>query len=163
MKSYRLHINSTDYTVTVPADEPLLWVLRDDFGLTGTKPGCGVSDIHCCTVLVDGRPAHACEISVETTVGRDIRTIEGLSIRAENGSEQLHPVQQAFLNEDVSQCGWCLSGQVLTAVALLHAHPQPTDVQIEEAMSRVYCRCGTYLRIRRAVKRAATAVEGNAT
>lgn len=150
-----LTINGRAYQLDVPADEPLLWVLRDDLGLTGTKPGCGEGVCGCCLVLVDGQPAYACQTTAAELAGRAITTIEGLTTQEAEGEAQLHPVQQAFLDAQAGQCGWCLSGQILSTVALLAAHPEPGPAEVDAAMDRVYCRCGVYGRIRAAIGRAA--------
>lgn len=144
-----LLINGKQREVDVVADTPLLWVLRDHIGLTGTKYGCGIAACGACTVLVDGQPVRSCITPVSSVSGKSITTIEGLS------TERIHPVQQAWIAEDVPQCGYCQSGQILSAVALLSNKPRPTDQDIDEAMSGVLCRCGTYVRIRRAIKKAA--------
>lgn len=144
-----LLINGKQQEVDVAADTPLLWVLRDHVGLTGTKYGCGIAACGACTVLVDGQPVRSCITSAAAVSGKRITTIEGLS------AEHAHPVQQAWIAEDVPQCGYCQSGQILSAVALLSVKPKPTDQDIDDAMSGVLCRCGTYVRIRRAIKKAA--------
>jgi len=144
-----LLINGKQQEVDVAADTPLLWVLRDHVGLTGTKYGCGIAVCGACTVLVDGQPVRSCITSASAVSGKRITTIEGLS------PKNTHPVQRAWIAEDVPQCGYCQSGQILSAVALLSAKPKPTDQDIDEAMSGVLCRCGTYVRIRRAIKKAA--------
>ena len=128
---------------------PLLWVLRDLLGLTGTKYSCGISQCGACTVLVDGKALRSCTTPVSTVTGKQITTIEGLS------ADRSHPVQKAWIEEQVSQCGYCQSGQIMAAVALLERKPQPTDADIDETMSGILCRCGTYPRIRRAIRRAA--------
>ncbi|MDH4141874.1 MAG: (2Fe-2S)-binding protein [Chloroflexota bacterium] len=148
MPSVRLNINGEDQVVDAPAGMPLLWVLRDFLGLTGTKYGCGIGVCGSCTVHVAGRAVRSCSIAVEKVTG-PVTTIEGLSA---NGD---HPVQLAWLAENVSQCGYCQPGQVMTAAALLAAHPRPDDAAIDAAMSGVLCRCGTYQRIRLAIQRAA--------
>lgn len=145
----RLDINGQRIEVDVPEGMPLLWVLRDMVGLTGTKFGCGKSLCGACTVHVDGAPTRSCQLPVEQVAGKRVTTIEGLA----PGS--LHPVQAAWIAESVPQCGYCQSGQIMTAVALLAAHPSPSDQQIDDAMRGVLCRCGTYPRIRRAIHRAA--------
>ncbi|GGK29292.1 MULTISPECIES: (2Fe-2S)-binding protein [Pseudomonas] len=144
-----LNINGKDQELDVPADMPLLWVLRDVAHLTGTKFGCGMAQCGACTVHVDGAPLRAC-ITPATAVanGQKILTIEGLST---DGS---HPVQQAWAELDVVQCGYCQSGQIMSAAALLAKIPKPTDSDIDQALSGNICRCGTYPRIRAAVKRA---------
>jgi aerobic-type carbon monoxide dehydrogenase small subunit (CoxS/CutS family) len=144
-----LLINGKQQEVDIAADTPLLWVLRDHVGLTGTKYGCGIAACGACTVLVDGQPVRSCITPASSVSGKKITTIEGLS------PEHKHPVQQAWISEDVPQCGYCQSGQILAAVALLSAKPRPTDQDIDDAMSGVLCRCGTYVRIRRAIKKAA--------
>jgi len=143
-----LSVNGRSHTVNVPAAMPLLWVLRDTLGLTGTKFGCGIAQCGACTVLVDGEATRTCTTPVSAVSGRSITTIEGLS---RDGS---HPVQRAWITEDVPQCGFCQSGQVLAAAALLAKKPRPTDAEIDQAMTNI-CRCGTYQRVRRAIHRAA--------
>jgi len=145
--AFTLEINGTRHEVEVEPDTPLLWVLRDTLGLTGTKYGCGIAMCGACTVLLDGEPARSCSLPVEAVSGA-VLTVEGLPA---DGS---HPVQRAWVEQDVPQCGYCQSGQVLSAVALLAASPQPSEAEIEAAMVNL-CRCGTYQRIRAAVKRAA--------
>lgn len=142
----RLHVNGTTHEVDVAEDMPLLWVLRDVLGLTGTKYGCGTGLCGACTVLLDGEAARTCTLAVRDVSSRRVTTIEGL---ARDG--RLHPVQQAFIDHQVPQCGYCQSGQVLAAVALLQAHPQPTPDQVDDAFRGHVCRCGTYLRIKKAV------------
>lgn len=139
-------------------DDPgalLLWVLRDELGLTGTKVGCAAGLCGACTVHVDGVATRACSTPLEAVVGKQIRTIEGLATLADDGAEALHPLQQAFIDEQVPQCGWCTSGQIMTAAAFLTQTPAPSHEQIVEAMSGNICRCGCYVRILRAVKSAA--------
>jgi aerobic-type carbon monoxide dehydrogenase small subunit (CoxS/CutS family) len=131
---------------------PLLWALRDLAGLTGTKYGCGIAQCGVCTVLVDGEPVRSCVTPVSAVAGKKITTIEGLS------ADNSHPVQRAWIAEEVPQCGFCQSGQILAAVALLAKTPKPTDADIDSAMAPLLCRCGTYQRIRRAVHRAAKEV-----
>ena len=143
-----LLVNNMQYGVDVEAETPLLWVLRDTIGMTGTKYGCGIGQCGACTVLVDGLAVRSCSLPVTRAVGKKITTIEGLST---DGS---HPVQIAWKEFDVPQCGYCQSGQILTAVALLSKTPQPTDADIDTQMTNA-CRCGTYHRIRQAVHRAA--------
>jgi isoquinoline 1-oxidoreductase alpha subunit len=144
-----LTVNGQERTVDVNPDTPLLWVLRDTLGLTGTKYSCGIGLCGTCTVHVDGEATRSCTVSVSQVVGRQITTIEGLS---PDGS---HPVQQAWLAEKVPQCGYCQPGQIMAATALLAQNPNPTDADIDAAMSGNLCRCGTYQRIRRAIHRAA--------
>jgi isoquinoline 1-oxidoreductase alpha subunit len=148
MARIRLTVNGTDHQVDVPDDIPLLWVLRDFLDLTGTKYGCGIGVCGSCTVHIDGRAVRSCSMAAAEATG-EITTIEGL------GGD--HPVRQAWLAENVPQCGYCQPGQVMTAVALLADWPRPTAEQIEETMSGVLCRCGTYQRIRRAIERVAGA------
>lgn len=144
-----LKINSEDHTVDVPPDMPLLWVLRDVVGLTGTKFGCGMALCGACTVHVNGEAARSCVTPISSVVGKEIITIEGLS--ADSG----HPLQRAWIEEDVPQCGYCHSGQIMSAAVLLAENPKPSDADIDDAMSGNICRCGTYQRIRRAIHRAA--------
>lgn len=149
MAELTLSVNGKKHAVDVPPDTPLLWVLRDTLGLTGTKYGCGIGQCRSCTVHVDGEPVFSCMVPVSSATSKEILTIEGLS---DDGS---HPVQQAWIRHEVPQCGWCQPGQILTAVALLREHPDPTDEQIDDAMGPVLCRCGTYSRIREAIHAAA--------
>jgi len=151
MPGYTLSVNGKSHTVNVPGDMPLLWVLRDTLSLTGTKYGCGIAQCGACTVLLGGAATRTCMTPVSTVGDRAITTIEGLST---DGS---HPVQRAWIAEDVPQCGFCQSGQVLAAAALLARTPRPTDAQIDASMTNI-CRCGTYQRIRRAIHRAAKEV-----
>jgi len=154
---FQLNINRKSVTVDVPDDTPLLWVLRDTLDLKGTKYGCGISECGACTVLVNGRSTRSCQVAVSEVQG-NVMTIEGL---AEPG--KLHVVQQTWIDLDVAQCGYCQGGQILSAVALLTAHPQPTDAQIDTAMGGNLCRCATYNRIRQAIHKAAgsKAAEGD--
>jgi isoquinoline 1-oxidoreductase alpha subunit len=149
MANYTLSINGAARAVTAEPDTPLLWVLRDTLDLAGTKFGCGGGFCGACTVHVDGRPRRACQLAVSELGGSRITTIEGLS------SDGSHPVQRAWQELDVAQCGYCQAGQVMTAAALLARTPNPSDEEILAAMSGNLCRCGTYMRIRRAVRRAA--------
>lgn len=143
-----LKVNGQSYTVNVPNGTPLLWVLRDQLGLTGTKYGCGIEVCGACTVLVDGEPEKSCEMNVSEAAGKNITTIEGLSPTG------THPVQLAWIAEQVPQCGYCQSGMILSAVALLRSKPQPTDADIDRSMNNI-CVCGTYQRVRKAIHRAA--------
>jgi aerobic-type carbon monoxide dehydrogenase small subunit (CoxS/CutS family) len=148
MPTIELLINGTKKTVNVAPETPLLWVLRDVLGLTGTKYGCGEGLCGACTVHIDGEPTRSCILSVGSVAGSEITTIEGLSA---HGS---HPLQDAWIAEEVPQCGYCQPGQIMTAAALLAKNPTPDDDEIASAMSDVLCRCGTYQRIRRAIHRA---------
>jgi len=145
----KLDVNGQQHEVDVPPDMPLLWVLRDVIGLTGTKFGCGMAQCGACTVHVDGAPVRSCVTPAAALEGKKITTIEGAS------SHPAHAVQQAWIETDVVQCGYCQSGQVMAATALLAKNPKPTDAEIDTAMNGNLCRCGTYQRIRSAVHRAA--------
>jgi len=140
----KLTVNKTEHEFDVDDDTPLLWVLRDTLGLTGTKFGCGVAQCGACSVLVDGELQRSCVVPISTVEGREICTIEGLS------GDNNHPVQQAWIKEDVPQCGYCQSGQIMAATALLAKSPKPSDAEIDEAMTNI-CRCGSYSRIRKAI------------
>ena len=144
-----LRVNGKKYEVEVPPNTPLLWVIRESLGLTGTKYGCGISQCGVCTVHVNGEAVRSCVTPVSSVAGKEIVTIEGLS------ADDSHPVQQAWMAEDVPQCGYCHSGQIMAAAALLAKNPRPSDADIDRAMSGNLCRCGTYQRIRRAIHRAA--------
>ena len=146
-----LDVNGTRRDVDVSLDMPLLWVLRDTLGLTGTKFGCGLGQCGACTVHLDGVATRACMTAASAAVGKKITTIEGLSTNSS------HPLQVAWVAEQVPQCGYCQSGQIMSAAALLAKTPRPTDTQIDSAMSGNICRCGTYQRIKRAIRRAARA------
>jgi isoquinoline 1-oxidoreductase subunit alpha len=145
----KLTINGKAQEVEVAGDTPLLWVLRDTLGLTGTKYGCGQALCGACTVHVDGAPVRSCSTPIESVAGKAVTTIEGLS------AERSHPVQQAWIELDVPQCGYCQSGQIMSAAALLAKNPRPSDADIDTAMAGNICRCGTYSRIRKAIHRAA--------
>jgi aerobic-type carbon monoxide dehydrogenase small subunit (CoxS/CutS family) len=149
MRHYNLNVNGQLHPVQAAEDTPLLWVLRDRLKLTGTKYGCGMGACGACIVHVDGEPVRACLVPAVEMVGKAITTIEGLS------PELGHPVQQAWIEHQVPQCGYCQSGQIMAAAALLRQHPDPSDAQIDAAMSSVLCRCGTYQRIRRGIHHAA--------
>ena len=151
MPSYSLTVNGRPYTVFAAADTPLLWVLRDNLGLTGTKFGCGIAQCGACTDHLDGEATRSCVMPISAVGTKQVTTIEGLSPTATTAS---HRVQKAWVAEDVPQCGYCQSGQIMAAAALLANTPDPSDVQIDEAMTNI-CRCGTYQRIRAAVHRAA--------
>ena len=142
-----LEVNGKKYEVEVSPDVPLLWVIREHLGLTGTKYGCGVAMCGACTVHMDGKAERSCQIPVKDAQGKKIATIEGIP---EN-----HPVKKAWIADEVPQCGYCQSGQIMEAVALLKKNPQPSDADIDGTMSGILCRCGTYQRIRRAIHRAA--------
>ncbi len=148
----RLNVNGEAVRLTgVDPSAPLLWVLRDELGLVGTKFGCGISQCGACTVLVDGNPVRSCSYPAAAAIEAEVTTIEGLA--APNG--ELNAVQQAWVDLDVAQCGYCQAGQVLAAEALLRSNPDPSDADIDRAMAPNICRCGTYLRIRQAIKAAA--------
>ena len=149
MAPLKLLVNGKSHAVEVAPETPLLWVLRDTLGLTGTKFGCGIAQCGACTVLVDGEAVRSCQLPAREAAGKRITTIEGLSAKGE------HPLQKAWVAEEVPQCGYCQSGQILAAAALLSKKPHPTDADIDAAMTGVLCRCGTYNRIRRAIHRAA--------
>jgi aerobic-type carbon monoxide dehydrogenase small subunit (CoxS/CutS family) len=149
MPAVQFTLNGKPQSVDVPAAMPLLWVLRDTLGLTGTKFGCGMSLCGACTVHSNGSPIRSCVTPISAVAGRNITTIEGLS------PDRSHPIQRAWIEEDVPQCGYCQSGQIMTAAALLAKTSNPTDADIDEAMKNSICRCGTYQGIRRAVHRAA--------
>ena len=144
----KLTINGKPQSIDVESDTPLLWVLRDEVGLTGTKFGCGIGVCGACSVLLDGELTRSCVLPVSAVAGKSVTTIEGLSL------DRTHAVQQAWLAESVPQCGYCQSGMILAAVALLKRTPHPTDTQIDAAMTNM-CRCGTYNRVRKAIHRAA--------
>ena len=145
-----LQINGQVREVTAPAEEPLLWVLRDELGMVGTRFGCGAGICGACTVHVDGQATRSCVTPIADVEGKAIRTIEGLA----NG-DTLHPMQQAFIDEQVPQCGWCMSGQIMTAAAYVENNPGASEDDIVTAMGNNYCRCGCYVRIKRAVLKAA--------
>lgn len=149
MTRRRFELNQSSVEIDIPDGTPLLWALRDVLGLTGTKYGCGQMICGACTVHVDGKATRSCRLPVEQIEGKRVTTIEGLS------GATLHPLQQAWIGESVPQCGYCQSGQIMAAAALLAEKPVPTDDDVNAAMRGVLCRCGTYLRIRRAIHRAA--------
>jgi isoquinoline 1-oxidoreductase subunit alpha len=151
-----LKVNGEARELDVDPATPLLWVLRDTLGLTGTKYGCGIALCGACTVHVNGEAIRACVTPVSTVAGKTVTTIEGLS------KDSSHPVQRAWVALDVPQCGYCQSGQIMAAAALLAKNPKPTDADIDQVMSGVLCRCGTYQRIRRAIKEAAGVKAGGA-
>ncbi len=149
MPTYTLKVNGEEREVEVTADTPLLWVLRDHLNLLGTKYGCGIAQCGSCTVHLDGNAIRSCNFPISAVRDAEITTIEGLS---ENGD---HAVQEAWLEHDVAQCGYCQAGQIMTAAALIKQNPNPSDADIESAMNGILCRCGTYLRINNAIKTAA--------
>jgi len=149
MASFTLKINNTNYTIEADPRMPLLWAIRDLAGLTGTKYGCGIAQCGACTVHLNGNPVRSCSLPVSAANNQNITTIEGLS------DDNSHPVQQAWIEEQVPQCGYCQSGQIMAAAALLKRNPSPNDKDIDMAMQGHICRCGTYPRIRKAIKTAA--------
>mgnify|MGYP001256875683 CR=1 FL=1 len=153
----KVTINGTSHDLDAPAEMPLLWAIRDLAGLTGTKFGCGIGMCGACTVHLDGQPVRSCSVSLGSVNGKAVTTIEGL---ASNGQD--HPVQQAWQQLNVPQCGYCQAGQLMTAAALVAAKPTPSDADIDQAMAGNLCRCGTYVRIRHAVKLAAEIQSGGA-
>jgi len=154
MTAVSLTVNGEQRAVDVASDTPLLWVLRDNLGLLGTKYGCGIALCGACTVHLDGQPVRACTTPVGQAEGRTVTTIEGLA-----GEDVSHPLQEAWVAENVPQCGFCQSGQLMSAAALLARNPSPSDADIDAAMNGNLCRCGTYQRIRRAIHRAAGQIE----
>lgn len=154
MAPTRLTVNGKEHTVEVSPETPLLWVLRDRLDLTGTKLGCGMALCGACTVHLEGEPIRSCVTPVSSVAGRNITTIEGLS------PDRSHPLERAWIAEEVPQCGYCQTGQIMSAAALLARKAQPSDAEIDAAMSGNICRCGTYLRIRRAIHRAAREMGG---
>lgn len=149
MAAINLNVNGKKQTVDVDPKTPMLWVLRDHLNLVGTKFGCGIAQCGACTILLEGSATRACQLPVSAAEGKEITTIEGLS---ENGD---HPVQKAWLEHDVPQCGYCQAGQIMSAVSLLKSNPSPSDADIDNAMNGNICRCGTYVRIKAAIKTAA--------
>jgi len=154
----KLTVNGVEHRLEVAPDMPLLWALRDHLQLTGTKYGCGIALCGACTVHIDGQAVRSCSVTAASAVGKAITTIEGLA-----GGDTLHAVQAAWLNRDVAQCGYCQSGQIMTATALLGEQPQPSDADIDAAMAGNVCRCGTYQRIREAIHEAAAALADEVT
>jgi aerobic-type carbon monoxide dehydrogenase small subunit (CoxS/CutS family) len=150
MANFNLKVNTENYQVEVDPNTPLLWVLRDHLDLTGTKYGCGIAQCGACTIHVNGVATRSCQLPISAVGNNEITTIEGLSVKGD------HRVQKAWLQHDVPQCGYCQAGQIMSAAALLDSSPDPSDEQIESAMSGNICRCGTYLRIKNAIKTAAT-------
>jgi aerobic-type carbon monoxide dehydrogenase small subunit (CoxS/CutS family) len=147
-----LTINGDKHDLDIEPETPLLWVLRDEIGLTGTKYGCGIGQCGACTIHVDGKPIRSCSLPVSAVDG-PVTTIEGI------GKDALHPVQKAWIAEDVPQCGYCQTGQIMAAIAFLKDHPKPSDAEIDAALTNI-CRCGTYPRLRAAVHRAASLMQG---
>jgi len=152
-----LKVNGTTQNVEADGDTPLLWVLRDHLSLTGTKYGCGMALCGACTVHLDGAPVRACVLPLQAVAGKSVTTIEGLS------KDRSHAVQRAWIEIDVPQCGYCQSGQIMSAAALLGVNPSPTDADIDAALSGNICRCGTYVRIRKAIHRAAELLQKEKT
>ncbi|MBL7858037.1 MAG: (2Fe-2S)-binding protein [Cyclobacteriaceae bacterium] len=155
MASFTINVNNQVSTVTAEPDTPLLWVLRDELDLTGTKFGCGIALCGTCTVHLDGNPVRSCITPISSVGNKKITTIEGIASDEANG--KFHAVQQAWIDENVPQCGFCQGGQIMSAIALLDKNPNPSDSDIDTAMEGNICRCGTYERIRKAIKRAAKA------
>jgi isoquinoline 1-oxidoreductase subunit alpha len=151
----RFSVNGTQKDYAGDGDQPLLWYLRDTARLTGTKFGCGIGACGACTVHVDGKPERACAVSMSALQGKRILTVEGLAPPASKDKGKLHPVQQAWMEENVPQCGYCQGGQMMAAAALVARNNRPTDADIDQALANNLCRCGTYVRIRKAVHRAA--------
>ena len=149
MAVFKINVNGKAHSVDAEPDMPLLWVLRDLVGLTGTKYGCGIGTCGACSILIDGQDSRSCQMPISELGSKKITTIEGL------GGTGLHALQKAFIEHDVPQCGYCQTGQIMTAAALLKKNPNPTDTQIDDAMGSHICRCGTYVRIKEAVKMAA--------
>ena len=154
----RLSVNGKSHELESPDDTPLLWVLRDELGLVGTKYGCGIAQCGACTVQADGRPLRSCSATLGSVADREITTVEGLA-RPDGG---LHPLQRAWIDEDVAQCGYCQAGQLMSAAALLAENPDPGDAEIDAALRGNICRCGTYGRIRKAIRAAAARLRSEA-
>ena len=155
----QINVNGQTHDVNAAPDSPLLWALRDNLSMVGTKFGCGGGFCGACTVHVDGVPTRSCITLLKDIEGKQIRTVEDLATPQADGSLKLHPVQQAFINHQVPQCGWCMNGQMMTALGLLENNAAPTDDDIVEAMGENYCRCGCYVRIRSAVAHAVELME----
>lgn len=154
----QLQINGAPIEVAAGPGDLLLWVLRDELGMIGVRFGCGAGICGACTVQVDGVATRSCLTPLAAVEGKQVRTIEGMASTAEDGALILHPLQQAFIDQQVPQCAWCMSGQIMTAAAFLEQNPSPSDDEIVEAMSNNYCRCGCYVRIKRAIKAAANSM-----
>lgn len=150
MAKFNLKINGAQHEIEIDPTTPMLWVLRDHFNLVGTKFGCGIAQCGACTIHLDDNAVRSCQLTVSAVGDKEITTIEGLSEKGD------HPVQKAWLEEDVYQCGYCQAGQIMNASAFLKSNPNPSDAEIETAMNGNICRCGTYTRIKKAIKRAAT-------
>lgn len=150
MPIYSIQLNGQPASIEAPKDMPLLWALRDLKGLTGTKYGCGIGQCGACTVLMNGRAVRSCLMPMRSVAEASITTIEGLA-----QGDELHPLQQVWIDQDVAQCGYCQAGQIMSAASLLANNPRPSDEDIDTAMSGNYCRCGTYIRIRKAIHTAA--------
>ncbi len=159
----QLTINGKQVEISSPETSILLWVLRDELGMTGTKYGCGAGICGSCTVHVDGEATRSCITPLTAVTGKEIRTIEDLATETPDGNFVLHPVQQAFIEEQVPQCSWCMSGQMMTALAFLQKTPNPSDAEIVTAMGENYCRCGCYVRIKTAVSRASELMDQEAS
>ena len=153
MAAIKVNINDKTHTIEASEDMPLLWAIRDIVGLTGTKFGCGIGQCGACTVHLNGKPVRSCLLPVGALDGQSVTTIEGLADAA-----GLHPLQQTWIDQDVAQCGYCQTGQIMSAAALLAENSKPSDADIDAAMAGNYCRCGTYIRIRQAVHTAALAI-----
>ena len=158
MATVSFSVNDQDVALDVDPQTPLLWVIREQLKMHGTKFGCGIAQCGACTVHLNGTPIRSCVTPVQAVAGQAVRTIEGLK----GGDGTLHPVQQAWIDEQVPQCGYCQSGQIMSAAALLNQNPDPTDRDIDQAMSGNVCRCGVYTRIRRGIKRAAATMSDEA-
>ncbi|MFN3381277.1 (2Fe-2S)-binding protein [Runella zeae] len=156
MAAISLNVNGKNYNLDIEPQMPLLWAIRDIIGLKGTKFGCGIAQCGACTVHMDGKPTRSCVLPVQAVTGKKITTIEGIGTE-----ENLHPVQQAWIDEQVPQCGYCQSGQIMAATALLKEKPNPTNADIDAAMRGHLCRCGTYDRIRKAIKQASKVAPKN--
>lgn len=156
MAAISLNVNGKNYNLDLEPQMPLLWAIRDIIGLKGTKFGCGIAQCGACTVHMDGKPTRSCVLPVQAVTGKKITTIEGIGTE-----ENLHPVQQAWIDEQVPQCGYCQSGQIMAATALLKEKPNPTNADIDAAMRGHLCRCGTYDRIRKAIKQASKVAPKN--
>lgn len=150
----QLRINGTQYEVPDTPERPLVSVIHDELGLIGTKIGCGAGFCGVCTIHLNGEPVRSCQTPLSKAAGAELRTVEGLAETQADGSLRLHPIQQAFIELQVPQCSWCMSGQMMTALALLTASPNPSEEQVVEAMDKNFCRCGCYVRLKAAVLRA---------